>query len=305
MDADASRLFPPRYTTKEEAREKILHVLRRDPRQFGFSGSRWRLKRLLETCEWLQLTTVAGLCQLLQRLKISYKRGREYLHSPDPYYEEKLSLIELAKLRAQYEPENYAFFYLDELSYYRQPTLSWAYEARGHQQPLAYRSYRSNTRSRIVAALNANTGQVTYRQRSVISLEQLSAFYADLRTAYPEQKILYVAQDNWPVHFHPDVLARLEPQTWPFPFNVPGNWLDQPSKKAVQDDLPIQLLCLPTYASWCNPIEKLWRWLKQDILHLHRLSNEWQTLKELVEAFLNIFDSGSDALLRYVGLLPD
>jgi len=35
------------------------------------------------------------------------------------------------------------------------------------------------------------------------------------------------------------------------------------------------------------------------------LSNEWQTLKELVEAFLNIFDSGSDALLRYVGLLPD
>ena len=68
---------------------------------------------------------------MLQRLKISYKRGRAYLHSPDPDYDGKLSLIELAKLRAKYEPENYAFFYLDELNFFRQPTLSWAYEVRG------------------------------------------------------------------------------------------------------------------------------------------------------------------------------
>ena len=27
-------------------------------------------------------------------------------------------------------------------------------------------------------------------------------------------------------------------------------------------------------ASWCNPIEMLWRWLKQRKLHLHRLSEE-------------------------------
>lgn len=280
-------------------------MLRREPRQFGFSESRWRLKRLLEICGWLHLTTLAGLSQLLQRLKISYKRGRQYLHSPDPYYEEKLSLIELAKLRAQYASQSYAFFYLDELSFYRQPTLSWAYEARGDRQPLAHLSYRSNTHSRVVAALNACTGQVTFRQRSRISVEQLSAFYADLREAYPDLQTLYVAQDNWPVHFHPDVLARLEPQTWPFPFNVPGNWPSQPSKKAVRDHLPIQILCLPTYASWCNPIEKLWRWLYQDVLHLHRMSDEWQTLKERVDAFLDTFTFGSDDLLRYVGLLPD
>jgi hypothetical protein len=302
---DASRLFPPRHTTREEAHEGILHVLRRDPRQFGFSESRWRLKRLLEVCDWLQLTTLAGLSQLLRRLKISYKRAREYLHSPDPDYQEKLSLIELARLRAWYEPETYAFFYLDELSFYRQPSLSWAYEERGNPQPLARLSYHSNTRSRVIAALNACTGQVIYRQRHRISVDQLSAFYADLRAAYPDLKTLYVAQDNWPVHFHPDVLARLEPQTWPFPFNVPGNWSNKPSKKAVQDNLPIQILCLPIYASWCNPIEKLWRWLRQDILHLHRMSNEWQALKDQVNAFLDTFASGSDELLHYVGLLPD
>ncbi|MCB8937397.1 MAG: hypothetical protein H6655_03210 [Ardenticatenaceae bacterium] len=34
-----------------------------------------------------------------------YKRGRDYVHSPDRHYQEKLSLIELARLRAYYEPD--------------------------------------------------------------------------------------------------------------------------------------------------------------------------------------------------------
>jgi transposase len=54
-----------------------------------------------------------------------------------------------------------------------------------------------------------------------------------------------------------------------------------------------------------NPIEKLWRWLKQDVLHLHRLSSTWQALKQLVAEFLDQFDQGSNDLLSYVGLLPN
>jgi transposase len=69
--------------------------------------------------------------------------------------------------------------------------------------------------------------------------------------------------------------------------------------------LPIQLICLPTYASWLNPIEKLWRWLKQDVLHLHCLSQDWPALKQAVATFLDGFATGSDSLLRYVGLLPN
>lgn len=67
--------------------------------------------------------------------------------------------------------------------------------------------------------------------------------------------------------------------------------------------LPIQLVPLPTYASWCNPIEKLWRWLKQDVLHLHRLADHLEDLRARGRAFLDEFHDGSDHLLRYVGLL--
>jgi len=281
-------------------------VVRREPILFGYRQSRWTLEAIAQTCDWLQVTTAGGLSQLLDRLGIGYKRGRSYIHSPDPYYEDKLSLIHLCLLRAWYDPERYVFLYQDEFTYYRQPTLARAYELRGHTQPLAYLSYRSNTRFRVIAGLNAISGQVTYGQHSKIRLRVLSDFYAAIRADHPEAEEIYVAQDNWPVHFHPDVLARLQPQEF-FPWSpkMPPNWPTEPSPKAIHDNLPIRLLLLPTYASWLNPIEKLWRWLKQDVIHLHRMSDDWEGLKQEVADFLDEFKDGSPELLRYVGLLPD
>ena len=259
---------------------------------------------LLESCPWLSLNSISGLWQLLRRLKISYKRGRDYVHSPDPNYQEKLSLIALMRMRAFYDPERYSFLYLDELTYYRQPTLAQAWAAMGQSQPLALRSYASNTHSRILGGLNALTGQLSYRQRSHTDIACLTAFWYQLRQEYPDAETIYAVVDNWPVHFHPDVLAPLQAQNLPFPPTLPANWPTQHSTNAKVDNLPIQLLCLPTYASWLNPIEKLWRWLKQDILHLHRLADTWPQLKQRVDHFLANFSHGSTELLSYVGLLP-
>ena len=69
--------------------------------------------------------------------------------------------------------------------------------------------------------------------------------------------------------------------------------------------MPIQLVFVPTYAPWTNPIEKLWRWLRQDILHLHRFSDRWNDLKQRVLDFMAQFEQDSTQLLHYVGLLPD
>lgn len=260
---------------------------------------------LLNECDWLQLTTESGLSQLLDRLGIGHKRGRDYVHSPDRHYQDKLSLIQFARLRAWYAPERFVFMYQDEFTFYRQPSLACSYEARGPLQPLAHRSYQANTHCRGMAALNAITGQVTYRQHYKIGLRQLSDFYAAVRHDYPQAEVIYIAQDNWPIHFHPDVLARLQPQDFPFPPTVPSNWPTQPTRQAIHDDLPIQLLCLPTYASWLNPTEKLWRWCRQDVLHLHHLSNDWPALKQQVLDFMTQFSRASTDLLTYVGLWSD
>ena len=296
--------FSPEYEEEIEAKQAILMVVRRAPQQFGYKRSRWTLKMIKESCPWLSLESASGLSQLLKRLEISYKRGRDYVHSPDPNYMDKLSMIELMRFRAYYEPKRYVFLYLDELSYYRQPTLARAYESAGKVQPLAYRSHRSNTSFRALAALNVMTGRVRYLQRSRMNISCLTHFWYQLCEDYSDVETIYVTVDNWPVHYHPDVLAPLQPQNFPFPPRLPANWPTEPTGKVKQDNLPIQLLSLPTYASWLNPIEKLWRWLKQEILHLHRLSDEWDELKKRVDQFLATFSYGSNDLLQYVGLLP-
>lgn len=257
-----------------------------------------------EHCSWLQVTTDGSLSALFKRLGISYKRGRDYVHSPDPFYEEKRFLIKQAQERA-YQDTTFVLLYMDEVTYYRQPTIARAYEASGRQQPLAQRSHRSNTSRRIVAVLNSTTGQVTFLQRNKTTIPSLTQFWYDIRATYPDAAEIGIVLDNWPVHFHPDVLAPLKTQNLPYPPRLPDNWPTEPTAKAKLDNLPIQLFCLPTYASWLNPIEKLWRWLRQDILHLHRLSDDWHTLQQRVAQFLANFSHGSNELLQYVGLLPN
>lgn len=280
-------------------------MVRRDPRLLGHAQSRWTLGALAQTCDWLRVATEGGLSQLLDRLGIVYKRARSYVHSPDPHYEEKQALIQQGLLRAWYDPERYVLIFQDEMTYYRQPTLVNALEARGVVQPLARWSYSSNTSFRVVAGLNAVTGQVTYRQHSQIGIRQLTNFYAALRADYPTAEAIYLVEDNWPLHAHPDVLACLEPQEFPWPPKLPATWPVSPRGKPPEVLLPLRMMWLPTYASWANPIEKLWRWVRQKVLHLHRLSDDWQTLEQQVADVLDQFREGSSELLRYVGLLPN
>ena len=270
--------------------------------------TRWRLQDLLLQIAGWRVTTVGGLAGLLARLRISYQRGRDYVHSPDPQYEEKLAWIADRVQQARTSAGREVALYLDELTYYRQPSLAAAYAARNEEQPLARRSYGSNTPTRVVATLDAETGRVVAWQGSKVGVNQLVQFYRQLRAAYPQAERFHVILDNWPVHFHPDVLVALEPQEAPWPYPTPARWPQEPRARAREQwgalQLPIQLATLPTYASWENPIEKLWRYGKQEVLHLHRWAEQLEELRRQFLAFLGRFVAGSEPLLRYVGLRP-
>ena len=229
---------------------------------------------------WLQGYSDAGIYKVLKRLGFSRKQAINFIHSPDPDYRAKWQAVLRAYSEALAHPQEVLLLFLDELTYYRRPSKAPAYHPTGATQPRAREVAGPNTQTRLVAVLNALTGQVTYLQRSKIGAEALALFYAQICLAYPEATKIYVAQDNWPVHKLDLVYQALQLQR-------------------------VTPLFLPTYASWLNPIEKLWRWLKQDVLHLHRLASQLQELRQQVLAFLDQFKNGSDDLLRYVGLLSE
>jgi hypothetical protein len=185
--------------------------VRQDPHLYDQQQARWTLQTIRAVCDtlgWSGLASLslAGLWQLLHRLGVVWKHARQYIHSPDPNYFEKLADVEKAKAQARANPGRIVVLFMDQVTVWLQPTVAAAYEQRGHYQPLARLSPHSNIQTRVVGGLDSLTAGVVYL-RGRVSTTQLVKFYVKVRAVYPDAERIYVVLDNWPVHIHPDVLT--------------------------------------------------------------------------------------------------
>jgi transposase len=229
----------------------------------------------LTSLECLTAYTLSGVWRVLQTCGVGLHSSCARLFSPDPAYQSKVRRLHRCLREATRHPDTVVALFLDEFGYQRWPEVAPTWGVEG---AIAQRA-GNNQQWRTIGALNAVTGQVNYLDGYIVGRQQVIQFYGLLNRLYPKPvQRLYVIQDNWNIHTHPDVLTAL-------------------------DDYPrINPVWLPTYAPWLNPIEKLWRWLRQDILKMHRWVEDWPQVKQRVHAFLEQFAHGSPALLRYVGL---
>jgi hypothetical protein len=289
QDAGASPFFPPVHDSIETAAPDVQGYLYRSPRLYGVEQSRWDLRCLRDVIPWLRQTvtghsiSLPGLSKLLKRLGVSYKRGRAYVHSPDLEYNKKVAYIESLKKRNASDPHRFPLLYEDEFTFYRRPTIGKAYAARRSVDggARAKQGTRYNLISRIAGCLDVNTGQVIARQRNRYVVKEMYRFFFFVNKHYPDAERIYIVLDNWDVHFHPYVLEHL-------------------AKSCPR----IELVRLPTYAPWLNPIEKLWLRLYQKVLDQHSFQNNWEGLKEAVKQWLAQYEHGSQELLQMVGLTP-
>lgn len=266
----------------------------------GLSHCRWNLNSLLSQSEFIQLRTLPGLHQVLKRLGISLQRARSWIRSPDPEYADKLAFIQQC-IKQGHQAQTEVVF-MDEFTYSIHASVQADYALHG-QQPKAQRAIGYEKTWRILAAMNCFSGQVSFYQRAQIKVPTLVSFLQQLVRTYPQAQTIYVILDNWPVHFHVDVIDALQRQHCPFEYHLPKLWQKaKPSGKYSNLNLPIQLVPLPTYASWLNPIEKLWKWLKKDLIHHHPFAQRFNQLKELVQEWLCKFEQPSPQLLAYSGL---
>jgi hypothetical protein len=244
--------------------------------------SRWRLTDLAQIIPWLRGRGRGVIQRVLRRLHLRYKRGRAYLHSPDPAYGAKVAAITAAQAFAHADPAHVVLLYQyqDECTYHRRPSVARGWAPVGADAPRADQGWGTDKQRRVAACLDAGTGQVIAWQRRHFERGTLRRFYQAIVAAYPDAEVIFLVQDNWPVHFHPDLLAALAAT-------------------------PIQLLPLPTYAPWTNPVEDLWRGLRADVLHHHGFGDDWDALQAAVAAWLDQWTQPAPALLHAVGLCPD
>lgn len=168
--------------------------------------------------------------------------------------------------------------FTDEVSFYRQPSQAWLWAWLGRRQPRLRYSHRANTVMRVVGVLDALSAQVRVWDFPRVTADRLARCWKELGACYPQARKIYLVMDNWPVHFHAKVEA------------------------ALASEPRIEVLPLPTYAPWLNNIEKLWRWVKQQVTHAHPCCDDFLQFKEQVLAEFHRLASGSPELKRYCGL---
>jgi len=274
------------FAEVEAVKEELLETLRAGPGEaarrevaVGASGpapSRWTLRTMRASVEWLTDYTLSGVWRVLQSCGLGLHSSCARLFSPAPDYASKVRRLQRCLRAAARHPATVVALFLDEFGSQGWPEVAptWGGEAAVAQRAGNHQQWRT------IGALNALTGQVNYLDGYIVGRQQVIHFYSHLDGIYPKKvKLIYVIQDNWNLHRQPDVLTAME---------------DSPRIKPVW---------LPTYAPWLNPIEKLWRWLRQDVLKMHRWVEDWPQVKQRVHAFLDQFAHGSPALLRYVGLV--
>ena len=255
-------------------------MVHRDPHLLGLDRSCWWLAGVRQAVPWLRHTSLPGICRLLKRLGLRYKRGRAHVHSPDPLYNEKLLRIEQARAEARATPGRIVFLYADEHTANVRPLVGRPYARKDQPGPQA-----TGAASRIVrlaGALDVATGQVLVRRRQRFTVKEMYRFFSHIEQQYPEAEVVYIALDNWPVHFHGYVSDHLAAR----------------KSKVV-------LLPLPTYAPWTNPIEKFWRKLNREFMDQHRYGLHFQKFCDELTLWLDKHRVDSEALLHEVGLLPD
>jgi transposase len=273
-----------RFEERAVLTEELLERLREGPdeaaRQEVAVGEscpepcRWTVRTLRASVDWLSELTVSGVWRVLQSCGLTLRASCARLFSPDPDYRRKVQRLHRCLRDAARHPRTVVALFLDEFGYQRWPEVAptWGAEAAVAQRA------GNNQQWRTIGCLNALTGQVNFLDGYIVGRQQVSQFYGQIARAYPKADRIYVIQDNWNIHTHPDVLDALA--AWP----------------------RLKPVWLPTYAPWLNPIEKLWRWVRQDVLKMHRWVEDWPRVKQRVRDFLAQFAHGSQELLHYVGL---
>lgn len=252
------------------------------PRECAIARTRWRLEDVAEQIDWLRGRSRASVWRHLRQLGFTRKLVERFVCSPDPAYDRKWQAILRTYAAAHARPEAVRLAWFDELTYYRQPTPKPTFQPTGAAAWHVDGHAGANTQTRLAAALDAITGAVTWVQRSHFGRRELQTFLrewsASQRRSATTPLQLFLVLDNWPVHHHPDVLQ-------------------------VAREVAVTLLYLPTYASWLNPIKRLWRWLRRDVLHSHPCARTLDTLRSHVHSWLTAREAPSPLTLYRVGLL--
>jgi transposase len=201
------------------------------------------------------LYSVSGMTDLLHRLKFTYKKSKLVPAKADKEKQEQFlkRLEELRKNKGSSDP----ILYMDGVHPQHNTMLAYGWIKKGQDNII--KSNTGRQRININGGLDADTHAVITREDESINAISTIALLEQVQAAYPLAVIIYVICDN----------ARY------YRSKLVGKFLEI-SK--------IQLVFLPSYSPNLNLIERLWKFMKKQVLY-NKYYEKFDTFKQMTLGF--------------------
>jgi transposase len=209
---------------------RICAIAKADPRIFGLPFSTWSLSKLrdhLVAAGEVAAVSVETLRRTLRAGGVSWQATKTWKASNDPEFVPKMRRVLDLYDRPPADGRVISVDEFGPLNLQPRPGKAW----RPPGQPVRLRATFNRTQGvrHMIAGLDLATGKLFYRIRDRKRWREFLSFLKSLRARWPGQK-LYLIVDNFSPHKHPEV-------------------------RAWAADSDVELVFLPTYASWLNWIE--------------------------------------------------
>lgn len=227
---------------RPDQKQQLKALILQGPEACGFDTGRWTaavVQELLFRRFGVEYA-VKYIPQLLASLHLSCKRVEAFSFREDPEAQRLWKEERFPALVRQAQREAAAILFEDESTFRMWSRTSYSWGETG--KPLRCPVYMSSVYQKVFGAIDLATGRFLYRRGSSLKGEQFVAFLKHLLTRYRCK--VYLVVDNGSSHKGPAVKAFL-----------------------TQNAHRIELVRLPTYSPGLNPIEKVWKQIKQDKLH--------------------------------------
>lgn len=261
---------PPRLTPSQK--KELFQIIEAGPSQAGFPGACWRTPMIQHLIyeTWGVFYSVHYLSQLLKNLGLSYQKARfvsdhldqqkrtEWIEQTWP------QILKLAK------EKNAHILFGDEASFPQWGTLSYTWAPRG-QQPTVPTSGKRHS-YKVFGLIDYFTGR--FFAKGLDGRLTSDAYAAFLREVLSRtRKHILLIQDG--AKYHTSQAMRLF---------------------FAQHAHRLTVFPLPAYSPDYNPIERLWKKIKQDHTHLHYFPTFESLIHQVDEALLS-FENAPQAVL--------
>jgi transposase len=266
----------PSKLTKTQ-RKQLDRLISQGPQKSGFPGACWRSPMI----QWLIYEkfgveySVYYIPQLLKNMGFSYQKAKFVADHKDPekrrqWLEQKWP--EILKLAEQ---KNAYILFGDEASFPQWGSLSYTWAKRG-QQPVVPTSGKRRG-YKVFGLIDYFTGRFFCKghDKGRLNTESYQSFLAEVLSK--TRKHIILIQDGAPYHTSKAMRQFFE-------------------KKANR----ITVFELPSYSPDYNPIEKLWKKIKEKEIHLHYFPT-FDSLKNKVEEALLHFKDLKNEVLSLFG----